>query len=100
MTLSLKPLLLISLALILLLLIAGCISSPTGCVPILVSDKQVKETNVHSLVITIEGQEYHYYNPSLLTYSSIKINETNYVKFIPMAGNPGVKLCSDKEGWE
>lgn len=76
---------------------AGCLHQPTGCVPVMISDKRVGDTN--SLTVTIEGVDYGYYNPSLLTYDVIKVNQTNYVKFIPMFGEPCVKLCSDTRGY-
>lgn len=73
----------------------GCVENKTGCLPVVIKDKQVKESsNIRSLLLTIGDGEYNYYNPSLTTYSDIEINHTYDIRFVPMVANkPYVELC-------
>jgi hypothetical protein len=85
-------------ALILLLsavLIAGCAQSSTGCIPVIIENKHTTSSpNVMSLILTINGVDYQYYNPKLDTFAQIETNKTYLVQFDPMlSGRPDVELC-------
>jgi hypothetical protein len=81
----------IGLLIICFILFAGCIQ-PSGCVPVAIQDKQITSSN--GLMVEINGEYYHYYNPTLGTYSNLIINQTTNIRFYPMIGsNQYVELC-------
>lgn len=84
-------------ALVITILVAGC-TSPSGCLPMKVDDKQViNAPNIQSLILTISGEDYTYFNPTLDTYSKFEINHTYQMRLQPLLyGKPEVELCGVK----
>jgi hypothetical protein len=77
---------------------AGCLSEPTGCMPVTVEGKSTTaSSNVMGLHVTISGEDYLYYNPKLDTFSQIEIGKTYLMRFIPMVGSkPEVEFCKEQ----
>ena len=75
-------------------MVTGCVE-PSGCVPLKIEDKYVIITqNVQSLHVNVSGEDYIYYNPTLVTFSQLEINETYSMRFQPMFnGKPEVEAC-------